>query len=74
MFDYKPDAVVLDLMKKSGSINKSEALAAQSELTTALTTPLREGLLYVSTIGGVYTPDKVEPGSSTEFPLDLIDA
>lgn len=72
MFDYKPDAVVLDLMKKSGSINKSEALAAQSELTTALTTPLREGLLYVSTIGGVYTPDKVEPGSSTEFPLDLI--
>ena len=72
MFDYKPDAVVLDLMKKSGSINKSEALAAQSELTTALTTPLREGLLYVSTIGGVYSPDKVEPGSSTEFPLDLI--
>jgi hypothetical protein len=72
MFDYKPDAVVLDLMKKSGSINKAEALAAQSELTTALTTPLREGLLYVSTIGGVYTPDKVEPGSSTEFPLDLI--
>lgn len=72
MFDYKPDAVVLDLMKKSGSINKPEALAAQAELTTALTTPLREGLLYVSTIGGVYTPDKVEPGSSTEFPLDLI--
>lgn len=72
MFDYKPSAAVLDLLRKAGSINKAEALAAQAEFTAALTTPLREGLLYVSTIGGVYNPEKVEPGSSTEFPLDLI--
>ncbi len=72
MFDYKPDVAVLNLLRKSGSLNKAEALIAQSELTTALTSPLREGLLYVSTIGGVYTPEKVEPGSSTEIPLDLL--
>jgi hypothetical protein len=72
MFNYKPDGIVLDLLRKSGSINKPEAIAAQSELTTALTTPLREGLIYVSTIGGVFSPTKIEAGASTEFPLDLL--
>lgn len=71
MFDKRPDESVINLIRKAGDMDKGTAIAAQDNLAKALTTPLRKGIVYVSTIEGIYSPSPVEAGASTEFPLDL---
>ena len=68
----RPDEQFLDLLKRSGSANKTEALVAQHELAQALEMPLRQGVLIGDVLDGIFERMAVEPGSSVEFPLDLL--
>ena len=68
----RPDEQFLDLLKRSGSADKTEALVAQHELAQALEMPLRQGVLVGDVLDGIFERMAVEPGASVEFPLDLL--
>ena len=63
----RPDDHFIDLIKRSGSADRNEAVAAQRELAVALETPLRKGVLV-----GIFEKIQMAPGSAAEFPLDLL--
>jgi hypothetical protein len=60
------------LLKKSGSRDPREAMAAAAQLAKALELPLRQGILRGDIIGGIFEPVNFEPGASIEFPLDFL--
>jgi len=68
----RPDDHFIDLIKRSGSADKNEALTAQRELAVALESPLRKGVLVGDVLDGVFEKINMEPGSAAEFPLDLL--
>lgn len=68
----RPDDQFIDLIKRSGSADKAEALVAQHELATALETPLRKGVLVGDVLDGIFEKINMEPGTAAEFPLDLL--
>lgn len=63
---------IKDLLRRCGSTSKAESIQAQEELAIALETPLREGVLSGDILGGIFERMTIEPGASTEFPLDLL--
>ena len=71
-FTEKPNPEFIELLKKAGSSVKSEALAAQFQLAKAIELPLREGVLVGDISGGIYERIPMAPGTSTEFPTDLL--
>jgi hypothetical protein len=68
----RPTAEFLDLLRRSGSSDKTVAIAAQREVAKALETPLRKGVLFGDIVSGIYEAMPLEPGASPEFPLDLL--
>jgi len=71
-FTEKPGPEYLALLKQAGDPNKATALEAQFNLAKAIELPLREGILVGDIAGGIYDRIPMEPGTSTEFPLDLL--
>ena len=67
----RPDDQIIELIRRSGSNNRGEALQAHRELVTALENPLRQALL-VGDISNWFVPVQFEPGATVEFPLDLL--
>lgn len=68
----KPEQDVIDLIVRSGDMDYGVASAAQLDLAKALTMPLRQGVLVGDIASGLYQVLPMAPGSSVEFPLDLI--
>jgi hypothetical protein len=76
----KAEAKVLDaptedmtnLLKATADKNREVALDAQRVLAQELTIPLRQGVLSGDLIGGIFTPEALEPGAHPEFPLDFL--
>jgi len=68
----RPDGAFIELIKRSGSVDKNEALHAQHELATALELPLRKGVLVGDILDNIFQRLPMEPGVSVEFPLDLL--
>ena len=68
----RPDDHFIELIKRSGSADKGVALEAQHELATALEQPLRKGVLVGDVLDGIFERLSMEPGTSVEFPLDLL--
>lgn len=68
----KPTPEMIELLRQSGSNQFEVASAAQVELAKALTLPLRQGVLNGDTIGGIFEPVNFAPGTSVEFPLDIL--
>ena len=68
----RPDDHFIELIKRSGSVDKNEALIAQHELAVALETPLRKGVLVGDVLDGIFEKINMEPGTAAEFPLDLL--
>lgn len=68
----RPDQAVIDLIKQSGDLNQSVAEAAQYELAQALQLPLRQGVLKGDVLMGIFERMDVEPGASTDYPLDIL--
>lgn len=60
-----------ELLKQSGDANKDIAIAAQIAVAAALTTPIRQGILSGDNITGIFAPEKFEPGSRVEYPVDF---
>ena len=68
----RPDGPFIELIKRSGSADKTEALNAQHELAIALELPLRKGVLVGDILDNIFQRLPMEPGVSVEFPLDLL--
>lgn len=68
----KITAGMTDLLRRTGSENKREALAAQYEFAQAITLPLRKGVMSGNILQGIFMPDPIAPGSTTEYPLDFL--
>jgi hypothetical protein len=60
-----------DLLRQSGSAQKDEAISAQKALASALTTPLRQGILYGDTISNIFKPEVFDPNARIEYPIDF---
>ena len=50
----RPDDQFIELLKRSGSNDKNEALSAQNELAVALESPLRQGVLIGDVLDGIF--------------------
>ena len=68
----RPDDAFIELIKRSGSPDKAEALSAQREIAKALEEPLRQGVLVGDVVTNIFQALTMEPGTTTEFPLDLL--
>jgi hypothetical protein len=71
-YTERPSDEFIALLKKSGNADQNIALAAQHEFAKALELPLRKGVLVGNILGDIFETINVEPGGSTEYPLDLI--
>tara|TARA_R100000808_G_scaffold11518_1_gene29502 strand:+ start:496 stop:1497 length:1002 start_codon:yes stop_codon:yes gene_type:complete len=69
---HRPDEQFIQLLKQSGSADRTEALTAQHEIAKALEEPLRQGVLVGDILGNIFERMVMEPGTTTEFPLDLL--
>tara|TARA_Y100000593_G_scaffold93837_1_gene190230 strand:- start:852 stop:1859 length:1008 start_codon:yes stop_codon:yes gene_type:complete len=71
-FTNRPSDEFIALLKNSGDSDVNVAQAAQREFAKALELPLRKGVLVGNVLGDIFETINVEPGATTEFPLDLI--
>ncbi len=60
------------LLKRCGHDDFQTAIAAQREMTKALSLPLRQGVLKGDIIAGIFEPIPFAAGTSIEFPLDFL--
>ena len=67
----KPTAEQIELLKRTGSANKAEALDAMKSLAEALQVPLRSALLKGDILGGIFAPEVLDPSATAEYPLDF---
>ena len=68
----KPDDKIIELIKRSGDLDRTVADAAQLELAVALTEPLRQGVLVGDVATNIFERRVMQPGAEIEFPLDLL--
>lgn len=71
-FMERPTQEFIDLLKRSGDSDKAIALEAQREIAKAIELPLRKGIMYGDVVTDIFEKMVLEPGSSPEFPLDLL--
>jgi len=67
----KPTQEQVELLRRTGSADRSEAMQAMSELAKALQIPLRSALLDGDILSGIFTPEVLDPSATAEYPLDL---
>lgn len=68
----RPSEELLKLFRLSGDSDQSVAQQAQREIAKAIQEPLRKGVMYGDVTGNIFERMQLEPGSSPEFPLDLL--
>ena len=68
----RPEDQFIDLLRQAGSAEKTESLTAQHEIAKALELPLRKGVLVGNILDNIFEVIRMEPGTTTEFPLDLL--
>jgi hypothetical protein len=71
-FLKRPSEEFIALLKRAGSSNKAESLDAQEQIAKAIELPLRQGILAGDITGNIFQRMPMEPGTTTEFPLDLL--
>jgi hypothetical protein len=69
---FTPTPELTDLLVKSGSFNKEEALGANAEFAKALELPLRQGILDGNILDNIFEPIVLAQGATPEFPLDFL--
>lgn len=67
----KPTDEQVELLRRTGSSNKAEALEAMHSLAQALQVPLRSALLDGDILGGIFAPEILDPSATAEYPLDF---
>jgi hypothetical protein len=68
----QPTPEQTQLLIRSGSNNRAEALEATHQLALALEIPLRKGIMSGDISSDIPTRIPLQPGASPEFPLDFI--
>jgi hypothetical protein len=71
-YTERPSDEFISLYQKTGDNDQNVAYAAQREFAKALEFPLRKGVLSGNILGNIFETINVEPGATTEYPLDLI--
>ena len=71
-YTERPSDDFISLMKQTGNDDQNQAFAAQRQMAKALELPLRKGVLIGNVLGDIFETINVEPGASTEYPLDMI--
>lgn len=66
------DAAMDALVRQAGSPNPEEASFAVRELASAMTLPLRQGVLNGDIFSGIFEPIYFAPGTAVEFPYDFL--
>lgn len=61
-----------EILRKSGSADKNESLAAIKKLAFAFETPLRKGVISGDITGNIFERIKLDSNASSEFPLDFL--
>lgn len=69
---FEPTPELTDLLVRSGSLNKDEALSANAEFAKALELPLRQGILNGDILDGIFEPITLAQSATPEFPLDFL--
>lgn len=69
---FEPTSELTDLLVKSGSLHKEEALAANHEFAKALELPLRQGVLSGNILDDIFEPVQLAQSATPEFPLDFL--
>jgi len=69
---FEPTPELTDLLVKSGSLHKEEALAANHEFAKALELPLRQGVLSGNILDDIFEPVQLAQSATPEFPLDFL--
>jgi hypothetical protein len=69
-FEATPE--LTDLLVRSGSVNKEEAMAANHEFAKALELPLRKGVLNGDILDDIFEPIQLAQSATPEFPLDFV--
>ena len=69
---FEPTPELTDLLVRSGSLNKEEALSANAEFAKALELPLRQGILSGDILDGIFEPITLAQSATPEFPLDFL--
>ena len=69
-FEATPE--LTDLLVRSGSVNKEEALGANHEFAKALELPLRRGVLNGDILDNIFEPIQLAQSATPEFPLDFV--
>lgn len=68
----QPTEEMIALARKAGDNDVNVAMAAQRELATAFTAPIRKGVVDGDISGGIFQEIQFPFGQSVEFPLDII--
>ena len=63
---------LVQVLVDSGSPDKNKAIAAATELATAVTLPLRQGILNGNILDGIFEPIRLAQSATPEFPLDFL--
>lgn len=71
-FTERPSDEFIAMLRQAGDSDQNVALAAQREFAKALELPLRKGVLTGNILGDIFEVTQVEPGGTTEYPLDLL--
>ena len=69
---FEPTPELTDLLVRSGSPRKEEAMAANNEFAKALELPLRQGILNGDILDGIFEPITLAKSATPEFPLDFL--
>ena len=69
---FEPTPELTNLLVKSGSAHKEEALAANHEFAKALELPLRQGILSGNILDNIFEPISLAQSATPEFPLDFL--
>ena len=69
---FEPSPELTELLVRSGSHSKEQAVLANAEFAKALEQPLRQGVLNGDVLDGIFEPIQLAQSATPEFPLDFL--
>ena len=72
MFESINDVEMNELLKSTASADAVVRTKALTQILTAVTTPVREGIFFFFSTTGVFNTEVLPPGVSAEYPVDFV--
>lgn len=67
----KPTKEMIEALRKTGSNDLNESMAAMRALAQAISVPLRSALLNGDILGDIFAVEELEAGATARYPIDL---